>query len=176
MLDLEKIGKKNICFMGLMGSGKTIIGKSMANICNLSFFDSDLEIENRYNLKINNIFEEYGEEYFREIEEKICMELLDYNNCVISLGGGSILSRKVREKVIKISYSIYLNTEISKLVKRLKNTDKRPLLKNVNIEKKLIEILHLRKKYYGKANLIIENDFDQKSVINKILQKLKKND
>ena len=158
MFDLNKIKKKNICIMGLMGSGKTIIGRDLSKYLNIKFFDTDNEIELKTKKSIEKIFAENGERYFREIEEKICVELLTYDNCVISLGGGTILDKKVREKIKSVSYCIYLKVKINELVNRLKNTTKRPLLKNVDIESKINNLYKTRKVYYNKANLIVENN------------------
>ena len=95
MLDLSEINKKNICIMGLMGSGKSIIGRDLSKYLNLNFYDIDKEIELKTKKKINEIFEEEGELYFRDIEEKVCIEILTNYNCVISLVGGSIISKKI---------------------------------------------------------------------------------
>ena len=97
MFDLTKIKKKNICIMGLMGSGKSIIGKDLSKNLNLKFYDTDKEIELMTNKKISAIFKEEGESYFRDIEEKVCIEILNIDNCIISLGGGSIISKKIRK-------------------------------------------------------------------------------
>ena len=102
MFDLSEIKKINICIMGLMGSGKTIIGRDLSKYLNIKFFDTDNEIELKTKKSIEKIFAENGERYFREIEEKICVELLTYDNCVISLGGGSIINKKLEEKLRKI--------------------------------------------------------------------------
>ena len=74
MLDLSEINKKNICIMGLMGSGKSIIGKDLSKYLNLNFYDTDKEIELKTKKKISEIFEEKGELYFRDIEEKVCIK------------------------------------------------------------------------------------------------------
>ena len=103
MFNLKGIKKKNICIIGLMGSGKSIIGKDLSKYLNFKYYDTDKEIEIRTKKSINEIFTEEGENYFRKIEEKICLELLTKDNCVISLGGGSIVSRKVRESINKNS-------------------------------------------------------------------------
>mgnify|MGYP001223151987 CR=1 FL=1 len=83
MFDQPGNKKKNICIMGLMGSGKSIIGKDLSRYLNLKFYDTDKEIELKAKKRINRIFEEEGESFFRDIEEKICIKLLDHNNCVI---------------------------------------------------------------------------------------------
>ena len=113
MFNLNEIKKKNICIIGLMGSGKSIIGKDLSNYLNLKFYDTDKAIELETNKSINKIFEEDGELYFRTIEEKICLELLNHNNCLISLGGGSIINKKIREIIKKNSYSIYLQVKLN---------------------------------------------------------------
>ena len=92
MFNLFEIKKKNVCIMGLMGSGKSIIGKDLSKYSNLKFYDTDKEIELKTNRSINEIFEKDGESYFRKIEENICLVLLSKNNCIISIGGGSIIN------------------------------------------------------------------------------------
>ena len=94
MYDLSKIKKKNICIMGLMGSGKSIIGKDLSKYLKLKFYDTDKVIELKTKKSISTIFEDHGESYFRNIEEETCLDLLQQNNCVISLGGGSIINKK----------------------------------------------------------------------------------
>ena len=172
MLNFEKIKKKNMSLIGLMGSGKSIIGRDLAKKYNIEFFDSDTEIEIRLGKNINEIFSHFGEEYFRKIEQEVCHELLFKNNCIISLGGGSILSKKVRNLLKKYSYSIFLKVDISVLSKRLKNSNKRPLLIDSNIEVKLSEIYKKREKFYNNANLIIDNNLNKKEIIENIHTKI----
>ena len=173
MLDLSEIKKKNICILGLMGSGKSIIGKDLSKYLNLNFYDTDKEIELKTKKKISEIFEEKGELYFRDIEEKVCIEILTNDNCVISLGGGSIISKKIRKIIKKNSYSIYLQVKLNNLQNRLKFSRKRPLLnKNLNNSEILKNILKDRQKYYEKADLIINNDIDKFQTLNKIKHKL----
>ena len=120
MFDLSKLKKKNICIIGLMGSGKSIIGKDLSKFLKLKFYDTDKEIELETNKSIITIFKEEGESYFRSIEEKICVNLLNKNNCVISLGGGSIINSNIRNKITQNSFSIYLQVELNNLLNRLK--------------------------------------------------------
>ena len=175
MMDLSVINKKNICIIGLMGSGKSIIGKDLSKNLNLKFYDTDKEIELMTNKKINEIFKEEGESYFRDIEEKICIELLTIDNCVVSLGGGSIISKKIRKIIKKNSYSIYLQVKLNNLQNRLKFSRKRPLLnKNLNNSEILKNILKDRQKYYEKADLIINNDGDKSQSLKEIKSQLNK--
>ena len=173
MLDLSEIKKKNICIIGLMGSGKSIIGKELSKYLNLKFYDTDKEIELMTKKKISAIFEEEGESYFRYIEEKVCIKILNNDNCVISLGGGSIISKKIRKIIKKNSYSIYLQVKLKNLQNRLKFSRKRPLLnKNLNKSEILEKLFKYRKKYYEKADLIINNDGDKFQALNEIKSKL----
>ena len=175
MLDLSVINKKNICIMGLMGSGKSIIGKDLSKNLNLKFYDTDKEIELMTNKKISAIFKEEGESYFRDIEEKVCIEILTIDNCVVSLGGGSIISKKIRKIIKKNSYSIYLQVKLNNLQNRLKFSRKRPLLnKNLNNNEILKNLLKDREKYYEKADLIINNDGDKSQTLKEIKSQLKK--
>ena len=174
MYDLTNIKKKNICIMGLMGSGKSIIGKDLGKYLKLKFYDTDKQIELEAKKSINAIFEEDGETYFRDIEEKICIELLEHNNCVISLGGGSIINRKIRKAIIQNSYSIYLKVKLDNLLNRIKTSYKRPLLnKKLNKREILQNLYYDRKKFYEKADLIVNNDNEKFIALEKIKSELK---
>tara|TARA_B100000989_G_C19416914_1_gene416864 strand:- start:313 stop:864 length:552 start_codon:yes stop_codon:yes gene_type:complete len=173
MFNLREIKKKNICILGLMGSGKSIIGKDLGKHLNLKFYDTDKEIELETNKSINKIFEDYGEFYFRKIEEKICLELLSHDNCIISLGGGSIVNKKIRQSIMQNSYSIYLQVKLNNLVNRLKSSKKRPLLnKDTNKKETLTNLYYERKNFYEKADFIVNNDNDKITVLEKIISKL----
>ena len=173
MYYLNKIKKKNICIMGLMGSGKSIIGKDLSRYLNLRFYDTDKEIELVTKKSIISIFREEGESYFRDIEEKVCTELLSHNNCVISMGGGSIINRAIRKAIKQNSYSIYLKVEINNLLIRLKSSKKRPLL-NEELDK--IDILknlyNERQEFYETADFIVNNDNSKFQVLKSIKSKL----
>ena len=173
MLNLIEIKKKNVCIMGLMGSGKSIIGKELSKYSSLKFYDTDNEIELKTKKSINEIFEKDGESYFRKIEEKICLELLTKNNCIISLGGGSIINKKIRKAINQNSYSIYLQVKLDNLEKRLKSSKKRPLLDKNSSKKETLENLYNeRRKFYEKADFIVNNDNDRFQVLEKIKFKL----
>jgi len=173
-LNLEKLGKKNICLIGLMGAGKSVIGKLLAKELRMRYYDSDKFIEKKLKKSINQIFSDHGESYFRNIEEDIVLSLLNKKNCVISLGGGSILSNLTREAIFTNSFSIYLNVDIEILYERLKKSKKRPLIINKNIKEKLIHLTQDRNKYYRKANLIVNNLKNTEEALNTIKVQLQK--
>ncbi len=176
MFDLTEFNKKNICIIGLMGSGKSMIGKDLSRYLDFKFFDTDKEIELKTRKSINSIFEENGESYFRTIEEKVCLKLLTQDNCVISLGGGSVINKKIRKSIQQNSYSIYLEVKLNNLIQRLESSKKRPLLNNTFDKKKTLEnIYKVRKGFYEKADFIVNNDKDKLQVLKKIKEKLNSN-
>ena len=153
----KELGKKNIAIMGHMGSGKSLTGKILAKQLGFQHLDSDLEIIKLTNKSINQIFEEKGEEYFRSVETKVLLSLIEKENIIISLGGGSILDKLIRNKLKNKSITVFLDISLKALEKRLIKSDKRPLLKNVDIKKKLKELDFVRGKYYLQADIIIQN-------------------
>ena len=169
MYNLSKINRKNICIMGLMGSGKSVIGKELSKFLDFKFYDIDKEIELKTKKSINEIFKENGELYFRNLEEKICVKLLNQNNCVISLGGGSVTNKKIRKLIKKNSYSIYLQVKLNNLVNRLISSKKRPLLNKDESKLKILKNLYEdRQKFYERADFIVNNDTDKVHVLDKI--------
>ena len=173
MFDLTEIKKKNICILGLMGSGKSIIGKDLSQNLNLKFYDTDKEIELATKKNIQTIFEEKGESYFRDIEEKICIELLSQENCIISLGGGSIINKNIRKAIKQNSFAIYLQVKLNNLLNRVKSSKKRPLLNNNKNKKETLKVLYYqRRKFYEKADFIVNNDKDKYQVLEKIKTEL----
>ena len=156
-----------------MGSGKSVIGKDLSKYLNFKFFDTDKEIEFKEKKSISKIFEDDGESYFRKIEEKICLEILAHDNCVVSLGGGSIINKRIRN-ILKInSYTIYLKVKLSNLVNRVKSSKKRPLL-NKELDKIDIfkNLYNERQEFYEKADFTVNNDYSKLEVLKSIKSKL----
>ena len=164
-----------ISLTGMMGSGKTSIGKLLAKKINLPFYDSDEDIEDKLSLKISEIFETYGESWFRKQEEKICINILKKEKFVLALGGGAITNVKIRDSIAKNSLLIYLKTDENILFDRLKNDKSRPLLKGTNLKKQINSILKDREKFYSESNIIIENNVnDIEAVVEEIISLIKK--
>ena len=150
------LNKKNVALIGHMGSGKSILGQTIAKKLNINHIDTDLEISKFENSTINDIFLSKGENYFRDLESTIVTKSLDQNNAVISLGGGSVLNKQIREK-LNYSITVFLDVNLNELNKRLAHSYKRPLIKNTNIFSKLKELDTQRIKYYLKADIRIQN-------------------
>ena len=106
---------KNIVLLGMMGSGKSTIGFLLSKKINCSFLDVDKFIEKETNLKIHDIFQKKGENYFRDIEEKITLKLIKSKGKVISLGGGGFLNKNIRKEILRNHISFWLNWTISTL-------------------------------------------------------------
>ncbi len=163
---------KTIVLVGMMGSGKTSIGKELAKTLNIDFIDSDKEIEKKCKKTIPVIFEIKGEKYFRKIEEKICCKLIDGKPKILSLGGGAFLSGKTRKKINSYGISIWVSTDLKDIYNRLsKSKNKRPMLDYNNLKKSIKEIYNSRKKIYKKADYTIKIKSDnKKSIIKKIME------
>ena len=154
-----------------MGVGKTTIGKALSERLKIKFIDVDKVIENQESSSINKIFEKKGEIFFRKIEKIITLKQLENTNCVIALGGGAFINKDIREKVLKSGITIWLDLEIKELFKRSLSSKKRPLLNNVNLEKKLNDIYHQRKDVYNLSNYKINCNAQTKSaVVEKIIE------
>ena len=166
--------KKKIVLIGMMGSGKTTIGKILSKNLKLNFVDTDILLEKEYGLKITKIFEKYGEKYFRDKEEKIVLNILKNNikPCVIALGGGTFLNKKIQKIILKETISIWLDANIELIYKRCKKSNQRPLLNKSNdkkLRKTIKDLLKIRKPIYSKARFMIKTNENSVKVCNKIL-------
>ncbi|HCO68023.1 MAG TPA: shikimate kinase [Dysgonomonas sp.] len=151
-----------IFLIGYMGVGKTTLGRELAKVLNLGFIDLDLFIQNRYNKSISSIFEEEGEIRFREIENNILKEVAEFENVVVSTGGGVPCFYDNMEIMNKSGLTIYLKATPELLAERLNLCkDKRPLIKDkdeVEMLKFVSESLDKRSIFYNRAKLIFESD------------------
>ena len=164
---------KNLILIGMMASGKSTIGRLLAKKLNLKFFDTDFIIEKKVKMRIFEIFQKKGELYFRNLEKKIILNLLNKNNCVISLGGGAFINETVRKVAQKDNATIWLNWNLKTLIDRIKKNNKRPVASNLS-NNELKDLLINRSKIYSKANYKIDCENMQKTeIINKIIQLLK---
>jgi len=167
---------KPIIIVGMMGAGKSAVGRLLAKSLNRIFYDIDENIENNYKMKIYDIFEEYGENKFRDIEHKEIKKINIKSNNVISTGGGAFTFERNYNILNNIGLTIWLNTDKNTIVERLKrNMNNRPLLKNVNIESYVTNLVIKRNPLYSKAKLTILSKNNSKiEMRNKILLEIKK--
>ena len=161
--------KKNLVFLGMMGSGKTSIGSIVSKKLKLNFIDIDEEIEKKMGMKISKIFEIKGENFFRELEEKITLKVLQKNNCVISLGGGTFLNQNIKSEILENHISFWLNLDTKTLLNRIKNSAKRPIAFKSS-KKELIELINKRSNTYSKALYKVNcENLTKSEIVKKIL-------
>ena len=180
---MKQILSKSIVLVGLMGSGKSAIGKMLSEGIGVPLSDTDDIIEKEYGKKIHQIFNDSGEIYFRQVEEKVVGRTLEDNFHIISTGGGSILSPKTRRAIAFKSCSIWIQCDINIIAKRVLNQEKRPLLRNKDVVNILIKKNEERIKFYCQADIHIKNENSNleitvKAIIKNLLSNkvLKKND
>ena len=163
--------KKNLTLTGMMGVGKSTIGKAISKHLLMEFVDIDKIIEKKVKLTIPRIFEQKGESFFRKLEEKVTLEEIKKKNIVISLGGGAFMNKKIREHVLSNTKSFWLNINLDLLTKRLDNSKKRPLLKNKDTKLTLEKIYNERRKTYSLANYKIDcNSLETELIVKKIVK------
>ena len=161
--------KKNLVLLGMMGVGKTTLGKIVAKKLKLTFADTDLSIEKSNLMSIKEILKKKGEKFFRIEEEKEALKLLKQKNSIIALGGGAFMNKILRENILKNNISIWLDADIKTLSNRIKWNQKRPLLEG-NYTEKLKKIYADRKNIYKLADHRIQCDnLGKKDVIEKII-------
>ena len=162
---------KNLTLTGMMGVGKSTIGKNLAKKLNYNFIDVDKIIEAKEGRSINSIFKNESESYFRKIENDITLAELKKRNSVISLGGGAFLNKSIRRSAKNFSISFWLDVPTYELTKRLRNSRQRPLLFKKNIDETVKKIYFDRKKIYNEADYRIKcNSLKLEEIVNKIIR------
>jgi len=160
----EKLGNASIVLIGMMGSGKSAIGKMVATRLGLEFRDCDAEIEDAAKMTITEIFENFGEPEFRRLENRVIKRLLNEKAQVIALGGGAFMAEKTRREIARRAISIWLTADIELLLARvMRRPGKRPLLTKGNPRKTLEELLLVREPVYRQADLHVSSTGGSKS-------------
>lgn len=163
----------NISLVGMMGCGKTTIGKLLASYTGYSFVDIDELIVQNERMSIPQIFEQNGEDYFRTVESQLLEQLLNKDNQVISTGGGIVKLDSNLNLLKEKSKVFYLKACVDVLYERVKEDSNRPLLKTDNVKLKIESLLNERCSLYEKAHFIIDADKMPEYVVSQIIEKLK---
>ena len=148
--------KKTVVLVGMMGSGKTAVGKAIAAELQVLFKDSDQEISIAANRSIAEIFERDGEPFFRSVEAKVLKRLLQGQPCVLSTGGGAFMFGNNRTLISKLGISVFLNADLELLWERVRSKNTRPLLKTADPKATLSRIFEGRKDQYALADLTVQ--------------------
>ena len=161
---------KNLVFLGMMGSGKSSIGNLVSKKLDLPFIDIDSLIVENTGMGISEIFEKKGEVYFRNLEEKITLKSLKKIKNVVSLGGGGFINNKIRKEILAKHFSFWLNWDESILIRRIKNSKKRPLaFKSTDQEIRIV--IKNRSKIYSNAQFKINcNNLTKTEIVKKIIK------
>ena len=165
--------KKNIVLIGMMAAGKTTIGFKLAKKLKYEFIDIDTEIEKSENQKIADIFQIRGEEYFRKVEERVSLNLLENTRGVISIGGGAFLNEKIRKKIKKNSCSFWLDWKIRTILNRISKNKRRPLALKLN-NKDITSLYQKRVKFYKLSDFKVNCENKSKNEIINHISKIVK--
>ncbi len=159
------LGKRNLIFVGLMGAGKSVIGRMVAQALSIQFIDTDAEIEKVSRMTIPELFVAYGESEFRSLEMRVIGRLLKSGPRVISTGGGAFINDNTRNLVKKNGVSIWLKADLDVLWERVSKRDNRPLLKTENPRQTLETLMNQRYPIYAQADLIVQSGNVRKEVM-----------
>jgi shikimate kinase len=149
---------KNIVLTGFMGSGKTVAARELARILGMKVIDVDTEIEKSTNMTINEIFEQFGEPRFREIETEIIKQVSKNKNVIISTGGGAVLKQENMDAMREQGVIVCLTAAPETILERTRRTTDRPLLLVENPLERIKELLELRGPFYEKADIMIDTE------------------
>ncbi len=152
----ERLGQRSIVLVGLMGCGKSSIGRRLAATLALNFVDADDEIERAAGKTIPEIFEAYGEAHFRDGERRVISRLLKQGPQVLATGGGAYMNAETRDAIRAQGVSIWLNAELDVLMRRVMRRSNRPLLKSTDPEAKMRELMAVRYPIYAEADLTVK--------------------
>lgn len=162
-----------IVLVGMMGVGKSSVGRRLATLLDCTFVDADEEIERSAQMSIPEIFETYGEDYFRDGERRVIARLIDECDgcCVIATGGGAFCNDETRALILARALTIWLDSDVDTLVERTGRKDNRPLLKEGDPRDILARLREERKPYYSQAPIhVLSGSGPHVQTINKVLE------
>jgi shikimate kinase len=153
----RRLDGRSLVLVGLMGAGKSTIGRRLAQKLGLPFLDADQEIEMAAGMTIPEIFTVYGEDYFRDGERRVIARLLQEGPIVLATGGGAFMSEKTRQRIAERGISIWLKAELDVLMRRVRRRSNRPLLQTTDPEGTMRKLIATRYPVYGEADMTIES-------------------
>ncbi|CAN7524471.1 shikimate kinase [Rhizobium sp. LjRoot98] len=167
------LGRRNLVFVGLMGAGKSAIGRMTASALGVPFVDSDHEIERVSRMTISELFAAYGEDEFRALEARVIKRLLNTGPRIVSTGGGAYINERTRKHIKRHGLSVWLNAELDVLWERVNKRDTRPLLKTENPKQTLENLMHARYPIYAQADLtVLSRDVKKEVMVEEVLAAL----
>jgi shikimate kinase len=171
---LDRLGDRSIVFVGLMGAGKTAIGRKLSQMLCLPFVDSDHEIEAVSRMTIAELFEHYGEAEFRALEARVIERLLKGGPQIFSTGGGAFMNEQTRLGVAERGVSVWLKADIDLLMQRVAKKPSRPLLQNPDPRAVMARLMEERYPVYATADItIVTRDERREIIAGEVLEALK---
>src|SRR5215470_6272234 len=168
------LGRGSIVMVGMMGAGKSSVGRRLAARLGIPCADADAEIELAAGMSIADIFESHGEPSFRSGEARVIARLLEHGPQVLATGGGAFISPQTRAKIHEKGISVWLKAEIDVLSRRLRRRSDRPLLKTADPIATLTGLLAARNPVYGEANLtVMSRDVPHEVIVEEIVTALR---
>jgi len=166
---------RNIVLIGMMGAGKTSVGRRLATALDLPFIDADAEIEQAANLTIAEIFSTYGEDHFRDGERKVITRLLGDGPRVIATGGGAFMNEETRAEISRHAITIWLKAALPLLMERVQRKANRPLLKESDPQDVMRRLLAVREPVYATADIVVASrDVPHSAIVGDALTALEK--
>jgi shikimate kinase len=169
-----ELGQRSIVLVGMMGAGKSSIGRRLAARLGIPFSDADAEIEEAAGMSIADIFEAHGEPSFRSGEARVIARLLEQGPQVLATGGGAFVNPETRARIHEKGISVWLKAEIDVLSRRLRRRSDRPLLRTADPTATLASLLAARNPIYGEANLVVmSRDVPHDVIVEEIIMALR---
>lgn len=163
--------KRPVVLVGLMGAGKTTVGRRLAQMLEVDFIDSDIEIEEAAGCGISDIFDIYGEDVFRDLEKRVMKRLLAKKACIIATGGGAFIQDHIRSQILDKSVAVWLKAELPVLLERVSRRDTRPLLKTGDKQTIMQRLMDERYPIYKQAHISIDSNEDSHEVVVAAIEK-----
>jgi shikimate kinase len=153
----RRLGKRTIVLVGLMGAGKSTVGRRLSGRLGLPFKDADQEIELAAGMSIPDIFAAHGEAYFRDGERRVIARLLQEGPAVLATGGGAYMNAETRARIAEFGISIWLRADFDVLMRRVRKRSNRPLLKNADPEGTMRRLMETRYPVYALADIVVDS-------------------
>jgi shikimate kinase len=164
---VRALGSRSIVLVGMMGAGKSSIGRRLAGKLGIPFIDADTEIENAAGMTIPEIFDKHGEPYFRAGEKRVIARLLDNGPQVLATGGGAVMDQSTRDLIHIKGISVWLKADLDVLLKRTKRRNDRPLAEKIK------DLLPQREPVYSMSDIVVQSrDEPHETIIDEIIAKL----
>ena len=173
--DIKRLLDRPVVLIGMMGAGKTRMGRQLSQLLKLPFTDSDDEIEKAAGMEIPEIFDRFGEDYFRDGERRVIERLIDNGVGVIATGGGAMMTEETKSLISDKTLSVWVRADMEVMIERTSRKDNRPLLKDKDPEEIFTELIDKRYPVYEKADIVIDShNGPAEAILNQLLDRMQR--